>query len=361
MAGEQRLPNFELMGEAEIELPEDYGLFLEELKGRIRSAQVRAAVAVNSELVMLYWTIGKRILRAQQSRGWGSGIIPTLSRDLSNAFPGTKGFSTRNLDYMLAFARAWPAEDFSQTVLAKLTWYHNITLIQKLDEPVTRLWYAHRAVELGWSRNVMVLQIESRLHTREGKAITNFERTLPAPMSDLARQITKDPYNFEFLTLKDDAEEREIENALIAHIRNFLLELGAGFAFVGNQYHLDVGGEDFYIDLLFYHLKLRCYVVIELKTGKFKPEYAGKLNFYLAVVDDQLRHADDAPTIGLILCKDKKTVVAEYALRGMNAPIGVSEFGFTEALPDEFASSLPTVEQIERELADLGGDPDLGD
>jgi predicted nuclease of restriction endonuclease-like (RecB) superfamily len=341
------------MEDQSLAIPSEYGPFLEDLKSRIRSAQVRAAVAVNSELVTLYWNIGKRILAAQQSRGWGAGIIPTLSKDLTSAFPGMKGFSTRNLDYMLAFARAWPDEQISQQAVAKLPWGHNIVLLQKLDEPAIRLWYAQKAVEHGWSRNVMVLQIESRLHAREGKAITNFDRTLPAPLSDLAQQITKDPYNFEFLTLQEDAEEREIEDALIAHIRKFLLELGAGFAFVGSQYHLDVGGEDFYIDILFYHLKLRCYVVIELKTGKFKPEYAGKLNFYLAVVDDLLRHESDAPTIGLILCKDKKEVVAEYALRGMSAPIGVSEFGFTEALPEELASSLPTVEQIEKELIEL--------
>lgn len=341
------------MEDPSLAIPSEYGPFLEDLKSRIRSAQVRAAVAVNSELVTLYWHLGKRILDAHHLQGYGTKIVPRLSSDLTKAFPDMKGFSERNLNYMLAFVRAWPDEAVLQQLVAKLPWGHNLVLLQKLDEPPIRLWYAQKAVEHGWSRNVMVLQIESRLHAREGKAITNFDRTLPAPLSDLAQQITKDPYNFEFLTLQKDAEEREIEYALIAHIRKFLLELGAGFAFVGSQYHLDVGGEDFYIDILFYHLKLRCYVVIELKTGKFKPEYAGKLNFYLAVVDDLLRHETDAPTIGLILCKDKKEIVAEYALRGMSAPIGVSEFGFTEALPDELASSLPTVEQIEKELIEL--------
>lgn len=346
------------MDDQSLTIPTEYGPFLEDMKSRIRSAQVRAAVAVNRELVTLYWSIGKQILDAHHLQGYGTKIVPRLSSDLSKAFPDMKGFSERNLNYMLAFVRAWPDEEVLQQVVAKLPWGHNLILLDKLDSFENRLWYAQKAVEYGWSRNVLGLHIASNLYSREGKAISNFDRTLPAPLSDLAQQITKDPYNFEFLTLQKDAEEREIEDALIAHIRKFLLELGAGFAFVGNQYHLDVGGEDFYIDLLFYHLKLRCYVVIELKTGKFKPEYAGKLNFYLAVVDDLLRHEDDAPTIGLILCKDKKHIVAEYALRGMSAPIGVSEFEFTEVLPAEFASSLPTVEQIERELTALPDEPE---
>ncbi len=330
-------------------LPSQYVPFLEDLKARIRSAQIKAAAAVNSELVALYWQIGQQILSAQQTQGWGAGIIPSLSKDLTAAFPGMKGFSERNLKYMRAMAETWSEEQIVQEPLAQLTWYHNLALLEKLDDSATRLWYAQRTVENGWSRNVLVAQIESRLHAREGRAVTNFQRTIPAPLSDLAQQIIKDPYCFEFLDLKEKAEERELEEALITHIRRFLLELGAGFAFVGSQYHLEVGGEDFYIDLLFYHLKLRCYVVIELKTGKFKPEYTGKLNFYLAVVDDLLRHKDDAPTIGLILCKDKKGVVAEYSLRGMNSPMGVAEF--------EIPGSLPSIESIERELGSL---PDEG-
>lgn len=333
-------------------LPAEYAPLLEDLKNRIRSAQLKAAVSVNRELVTLYWHIGRQILAAQQNQGWGNNVIDRLAADLRQEFAAMGGFSPRNLWRMRAMAQAY-ADEFLPQAVAEIPWGHNVLLLEKVKNPDTRLWYAQKAVEHGWSRNVLALHIANRLYVREGKAITNFERTLPAPLSDLAKQITKDPYNFEFLTLQKDAEERQIEDALIAHIRKFLLELGAGFAFVGSQYHLEVAGEDFYLDLLFYHPKLRCFVVIELKTGKFKPEYAGKLNFYLAVVDDTLRHKDDAPTIGLILCKDKKTVVAEYALRGMSAPMGVSEFAFTEVLPKDLISSLPTVEQIERELQEV--------
>jgi predicted nuclease of restriction endonuclease-like (RecB) superfamily len=336
------------MDDRALTIPAEYGPFLEELKERIRSAQVRAVVAVNRELVLLYWNIGRRILAAQQAQGWGTKVVERLAADLRSEFPNMKGFSPRNLKYMRAFAEAWQEEELLQEALAKLTWSHNITLLEKLPSRELRLWYAGHAVEYGWSLNVLVHQIESRLFERQGKSITNFQRLLPAPQSDLAHQLLKDPYNFEFLTLQKDAEERELEKGLVAHIRKFLLELGAGFAFVGNQYHLEVGGEDFYIDLLFYHLKLRCYVVIELKTGKFLPEYAGKLNFYLAVVDDLVRHKDDAPTIGLILCKDKNHVVAEYALRGTTAPMGVSAYQIMEAIK----GSLPTVEEIEQELSE---------
>jgi len=327
-------------------IPSDYGPFLEELKERIRSAQVRAALSVNRELVLLYWSIGNRILAAQKLEGWGTKVVDRLSADLRSEFPDMTGLSARNLKYMRAFAEAWPEGPIVQAPLAQLTWYHNLTLIEKLSASDLRVWYARQAVEFGWSRNVLVHQIESKLFERQGKPVTNFSRALPAPQSDLAHQLLKDPYNFEFLTLQQDAEERELETGLITHVRKFLLELGAGFAFVGNQYHLEVGDEDFYIDLLFYHLKLRCYVVIELKTGKFKPEYAGKLNFYLAVVDDLLRHKDDAPTIGLILCKDKNQVVAEYALRGMTQPMGISAYQISD-IPK---GSLPTIEEIEQEL-----------
>jgi len=336
-------------------IPADYGPFLEDLKERIRSAQLKAAVAVNRELVLLYWSIGRRILAAQGAEGWGAKVIDRLGADLRSAFPEMKGLSPRNLKYMRAFAEAWPDEPIVQQVVAQIPWGHNVRLLDQLSSPEQRLWYVRHAVEFGWSRNVLVHQIESRLYERQGKAITNFERALPAPQSDLAHQLLKDPYNFEFLTLEQDAKERALERGLVDHIRKFLLELGAGFAFVGNQYHLEIDGEDFYIDLLFYHLKLRCYVVIELKTGKFKPEYAGKLNFYLAVVDDLLRHPDDAPTIGLILCKEKSQVAAEYSLRNMAAPIGVSAYKITEALPDTLKNSLPTIEQLEKELSDAAG------
>jgi predicted nuclease of restriction endonuclease-like (RecB) superfamily len=253
--------------------------------------------------------------------------------------------------YMRAFADAWPDEAIVQQAAGQIPWFHNCVLLDKIKDTDQRLWYARATIENGWSRNVLVIQVESKLYERQGKATSNFERSLPAPQSDLARQLLKDPYNFEFLAVQQDAEERAIEKGLVDHIQRFLLELGAGFAFVGRQYHLEVDEEDFYLDLLFYHLKLRCYVVIELKTGKFKPEYAGKMNFYLAVVDDVLRHPDDAPSIGLILCKQKGKIMAEYALRNMTTPIGISEYKITEALPDSLKGNLPTVEQLEAELA----------
>jgi predicted nuclease of restriction endonuclease-like (RecB) superfamily len=334
-------------------IPTEYGPFLEDLKQRIRTAQVRAIVAVNRELVLLYWSIGTRILAAQRIEGWGAKVIERLSADLKSEFPDMKGFSTRNLKYMRAVAVGWPEREFVQQVAAQIPWFHNCTLLDKVKDPTARLWYAKAIVEFGWSRNVLVHQIESRLYERQGKAISNFRKALSSPQSDLAHQLLKDPYNLEFLTLQRDAEERDLEKGLIRHIQKFLLELGAGFSFVGSQYPLEVGGEDFYIDLLFYHLKLRCYVVIELKTGKFLPEYAGKLNFYLAVVDDLLRHPSDAPTIGLILCKQKNQVVAEYSLKGMSQPIGVSEYQITESLPEAFKGSLPTIEQLEKELSEV--------
>ena len=332
------------------ELFAGYDAFLRDIKGRVLAARTRAAFAVNAELVLLYWTVGREISQRMQEYGWGSKVVDRLAGDLRREFPDMKGFSLRNLRYMRSFAEAWPDGPILQEPLARLTWYHNITLLEKLPSPDVRLWYARQAAEHGWSRNVLVHQIESNLYARLGKATTNFERALPAPQSDLANQILKDPYNFEFLELRKDAAERDLERELINHIRKFLLELGAGFSFMGSQYHLEFDGEDYYLDLLFYHVRLRCYVVIELKTGKFLPEYAGKMNFYLNVVDGLLRHPDDAPSIGLILCKEKKALSVEYALRGSSTPIGVSEYLITERLPDELRASLPTAEQLEAEF-----------
>ncbi len=261
-----------------------------------------------------------------------------------------KGFSPRNLKYKRAFAEAWPDEAIVQAVLAQITWYHNRAILEKLSAPDDRIWYAKATMQHGWSRNVLVLQIESGRLQRQGKAVANFDRTLPEPQSDLARDITKDPYNFDFLTLGDDAHERDLERGLIEHLRQFLLELGVGFAFVGSQYRLAVGGEEFYIDILFYHLKLRAYVVIDLKMKSFAPEFAGKMNFYLSAVDDLLRHADDQPSIGLILCKTKDRFVAEYALRDINKPIGIAEYRLAESLPEKLRGSLPTIEDLENEL-----------
>ena len=263
-----------------------------------------------------------------------------------------EGFSPRNLKYMRAFAQAWSEEAIVQEALAQTTWYHNLTLIEKLKEREERLWYAQETVKNGWSRNVLVHWIESDLYERQGKASTNFEQSMPRRQSDLARGLLKDPYDFQFLATAREAEEREIEQGLVAHIREFLLELGAGFAFLGQQFKLEVGGEEFFIDLLFYHVKLRCYVVLELKAGPFKPEYAGKMNFYLSAVDDLLRHPDDKPSIGIILCKTKNQVIAEYALRDLAKPVGISSYitKLVESLPKELRGSLPSPKQFEAEL-----------
>lgn len=341
------------MTEDSLSLPAEYGPLLEELKERIRTAQVRAALSVNRELVLLYWTIGMQILAAQSDQGWGAKVIDRLSRDLGHAFPGMKGFSPRNLKYMRAFAAAWPDEPIVQQVVAQIPWGHNLRLLESLADPESRLWYAEQTLKNGWSRNVLALQIESRLHERLGQAPTNFAATLPAPQSDLARQLLKDPYHFDFLSLGREAEEREIEQALVEQIRQFLLELGVGFAFVGQQYRLEVAGEEFFLDLLFYHIRLHCYVVLELKARAFKPEDAGKLNFYLSAVDDLLRTAGDAPSIGLLLCKTKNQVLAEYALRDLNKPMGVSTYQLTDSLPEKVRTELPSIEELEQELSEV--------
>ena len=328
-----------------------YPALLAGIKKRIRDAQVRASLAVNRELILLYWGIGKEILDRQELEGWGTKVIERLAEDLQGAFPEMRGLSSRNLKYMRAFAESWPAGPIVQQAVAQLPWGHNIRILDLVKDPKERLWYAKHAVKHGWSRNVLVLQIESKLHRRQGKAITNFKTTLPPAQSDLAQQILKDPYNFDFLTISQHAHEKDLESGLIDQIRNFLLELGVGFAFVGSQYLLEVGGEDFRIDLLFYHLKLRAYVVIDLKMGPFKPEYAGKMNFYLSAVDDKLRHPQDRPSIGLILCKEKNGIIAEYAVRDIAKPLGVSSFKLLEKLPAKLKRTLPTIEEIEAELA----------
>lgn len=333
----------------------EYVLLLDSLKTKIRSAQIKAALSVNTEMILLYWEIGKSILERQEEEGWGKNIINRLSQDLKTSFPEMKGFSSRNLGYMKRFAELYPDDVILQQLVAQIPWGHNVILMDKVKSAEERLWYAKSAIEFGWSRNVLVHQIESGLYQRQaltGK-ITNFTKTLPAPQSELAHNLLKDPYKFDFLGIGQESQEKEIENALVAHIKKFLLELGAGFAFVGQQYHIDIGGEDFYIDLLFYHIRLKCYVVIELKAQKFKPEFAGKLNFYLSVVDDILRDKIDNPTIGILLCKNKNNVLAEYALKDINKPIGISEYNLTKAIPEEIRTSLPTIEQLEEELADI--------
>jgi predicted nuclease of restriction endonuclease-like (RecB) superfamily len=332
-------------------IPGDYAGWLTDLKARIQQAQQRATISVNHELIALYWQLGNDILARQVAQGWGAKVIDRLSRDLRTAFPEMKGFSRANLLYMRAFAEAWPDAVIVQQVVGQLPWAHNITLITRLKEPQWRMAYAQAAVQHGWSRSVLDLHIETRRLEREGQAISNFDLCLPKPQSDLARESLKDPYRLDFLGLGKEAEERAIESALVHHITQFLIELGAGFAFVGRQVPLEVGGDDFFIDLLFYHLKLRCYVVIELKTGAFKPEYTGKLGFYLSAVDAQIKHPDDQPTIGLLLCKSKNSVVAEYALRDINKPIGVAEYQLVQSLPERLQTDLPSIEEIEAELA----------
>lgn len=300
--------------------------------------------------MLLYWQIGRDILARQASQGWGAKVIERLAHDLRTAFPEMKGFSRANLMYMRAFAEAWPDAEIVQQAVGQLPWGHNLVLLSKLKNPAERQWYAAKAIEHNWSRNVLVMQIETRLLERKGAAVTNFEASLPRPQLDLARESLKDPYRFDFLGLTDEAQERDVEQALVKHVTDFLLELGAGFAFVGRQVLLDVGGEEFFIDLLFYHLKLRCYVVIELKGGKFKPEHLGQLGFYLTAIDRQVKSEHDNPTIGLLLCKSKNKIVAEYALGDKTQPMGIAEYKLLESLPAELQTSLPSIEQIEREL-----------
>ena len=364
-----------------------YTGLLADIKSRIRSAQTRAVLAVNGELIRLYWQIGQLLDARQALEGWGAAVIPRLAQDIRNELPEQKGFSERNIKLMLQFFRAYPAlfgdtlafvqpavaqmqtdpvEDFGangQRVLARLPWAHNVLLMQSVKNEATRLWYAEQTLHNGWSRNVLKLQVDSHAHLRQGKAPSNFSLRLPSPQSDLAQQALKDPYIFDFMTLDADFHERELETGLVRHLEKFLLELGQGFAFVGRQYRLSVGENDFYVDLLFYHMKLRSYMVIELKRGDFKPEYAGKLNFYCNVVDDTLRHASDAPTIGLMLCQGKDNVLAEYALRGIDKPIGIASYELTRALPASLQSALPSIESIEAELrgpsSDTATDTDI--
>lgn len=353
--------------------PMDYANLLTDIKQRIRQAQTRAMLSVNAELIRLYWELGRMLDARQHVEGWGAAVIPRLARDIRNDLPEIKGFSERNIKRMLAFYREYAGAEFvpravaqieleqkvpqavalfSGDTLLALPWGHHLLLMEKVKVAETRDWYMRATLTNGWSRSVLQMQIESAAHTRHGKATSNFALRLPEPQSDLAQQALKDPYLFDFLTLAEPFRERELETGLIAHLEKFLLELGQGFAFVGRQYHVDIGEQDFYIDLLFYHLRLRCFIVIELKRGAFKPEYAGKMNFYCSVVDDVLKHASDTPTIGLILCQTQNAVIAEYALRGVDKPIGVSTFELTRALPAELESSLPSIEAIERELGD---------
>lgn len=371
-----------------------YRGLLTDIKTRVRQAQHKAALAANAELIRLYWDIGRMIAARQQQEGWGTGVIPRLAADLKNELPEEKGFSERNLKRMVRFYHEYseipqqvpqaaallesagdeapaivpqsvallesdgsPAIFFLpivQRTVAQLGWGHNVILFEKLKHLPTRLWYARQTLEQGWSRDTLTAQIKNRAHERQGAAVTNFASTLPEVHANLAQGLLKDPYLFDFLTLEEPFHERELETGLLVHLQKFLLELGQGFAFVGRQYPIQVSDREFYLDLLFYHLRLRCFVVVELKKGDFKPEYAGKMNFYCSAVDDLLRHPGDAPTLGLILCQEKDRILAEYALRDIHKPIGIADYELTRALPAELASSLPSIESLEAELsADL--------
>ena len=372
----------------------EYREFLKELKIRIQSAQLKAAVSVNQTMLQLYWDLAERIIARQQASAWGDGILGQISHDLQTEFPDMKGFSVRNLKYMRQWYQFWSGTNAIvqqaaaqlnqsaivqqaaaqlnqsaigqqaaaqldnalsvQQLVSQIPWWHNVIIISKIKEQDEALFYVQQTIQNNWSRAVLTHHIETRLYQREGKAVTNFKATLPAPQSDLARQILKDPYNFDFLVLRKKHDEKELEDALIEHVTRFLLELGAGFSYIGRQYKLEVGGDDYFIDLLFYHTRLHCFVVIELKAVKFKPEFAGKLNFYVSAVDGILKTEQDNPTIGIIICKSKNDVVVEYALKDIHKPIGVSEYTITKNLPIEFQSSLPSIEQIEAELG--GGD-----
>lgn len=391
-----------------------YRDLLGDIKTRVRQAQHRAALSANAEMLFMYWDIGRLIAARQEKEGWGAGVIPRLAADLKNELPEEKGFSERNLKYMIRFAREYPilpqpaaklvqqpaalleqsADQIGQRPVAQfvqqpaaqlqspdsesftivpqpapqlplppkilfgLPWFHHVILIEKIKDLPTRYWYARQALEQGWTRDILTLQIKNRAHERQGAAITNFATTLPEAHAAIAQGLLKDPYLFDFLTLEEPFHERELETGLLLHIQKFLLELGRGFAFVGRQYKIEISERDFYLDLLFYHLHLRCFVVVDLKKGEFKPEYAGKMNFYCSAVDDLLRHEHDAPTIGLILCQTKDRVFAEYALRDVHKPIGLAEYELTRALPTELASSLPSIEALETELA---GSPEILD
>lgn len=352
---------------------EDYRQWIVSVKERIQSSQIKAAIAVNRELLELYWYLGEQILEKQQSAKWGDGFLEQMSRDLLAEFPEIKGFSRRNLFYMRKWVSFWRGSEpimqqaAAQTpaivqqvaaqlgkpenpLLFQIPWGHNLLLLDKLPSPADAQFYVQKTIENNWSRAVLTHQIESGLHLREGQAINNFAATLPKPESDLAKQLLRDPYNFDFLTLTERYSERELEDGLTDHLAKFLMELGAGFAYVGRQYHIVVDEEDYYIDLLFYHLRLHCYVVVELKVEKFKPEHAGKLNFYVSAVDSQVRTPVDGPTLGILIYKSKSDITVEYSLRDVNKPIGVSEYQITEHLPEQLKSSLPTIEQIEAEF-----------
>ena len=333
----------------------EYLSVVDDIKARIRAAQRRVLLAANGELFALYWNIGKVI---NENSAWGNKFVENLARDIKLDFPDAKGYSVRNLKYMAKFAKTFPDVEIVQSLTAQLTWTHSNALLDKVKDRDMFLWYAERNGEAGWTVDALKEQVENGLYERQtlAKKVSNFQQRLTSPQNKLAEQTMKDPYMFDFIQYREGMIEREIEAELVKNITKLLLELGTGFAFLGNQYHIEVENEDFYIDLLFYHLKLRCYVVIELKTGDFKPEYAGKLNFYISAVDDLIKAEQDNPTIGLLLCKNKRGMIAEYSLRDIEKPIGVSEYKLLKNLPKEYENVLPSTEDIERRIGEIPGD-----
>lgn len=334
-------------------IPDGYMEFIDEIKNRIRSSQIKASLSVNKELTILYWSIGHSILTKQALEGWGSKIIDRMARDLAVDFPGVSGFSVRNLKYMRKFAVEYVDQQIVQELLAQLPWWHNVLLMEKIKEFEVRKWYIYEVINNGWSGRALDEAIRSKLYYRKGKAITNFQERLPLPHSQLAKDILKSLYNFDFLTLHDDYLEQELERGLVDNLERLILELGQGFAFIGRQYHIEIAGDDYYLDMLFYHIKLRCFCVIELKTTDFKPEYAGKLNFYLSAVDRQLKHTSDNPSIGMIICRTKNDLKVEYSLERSTMPMGVAEYAvnIVDALPKELCGTLPTAAQISERLS----------
>lgn len=335
----------------------EYNEFLREIKDQIVNAQIKTALTVNRELLKLYWNLSKQIIEKQEKASWGEGILESISHDLQKEFPHMKGFSVRNLQYIKKWYKYWfqiapqLVAQFGEDFLFSIPWGHHREILSKTKKMEEAIFYVAKTIENSWSRNVLVLQIESGLYLRQGGAITNFKEKLPMIHSDLARETLKDPYCFDFLTLTEEYNERELEDKLVENITKFLLELGQGFSYIGRQYKIEVSDKEFYIDLLFYHVKLHCYVVIELKAGEFKPEYIGKLNFYISVVDDILVDKKiDKPTIGILICKSKDNTIVEYSLRNIEKPIGVSEFKLSEILPEEYKNSLPSIQEIEAEL-----------
>jgi len=345
------MKKLEMLGE--IQLNKEYMELLVDIKEKIKGSQLKASLSVNRHLIELYWNIGRSITIKQATEIWGNAVIESLGNDLQKDFPGIKGFSSRNIWRMRAFYLAYPLEPKLPQLVAEIPWGHNILLLEKIKDKEQRFWYAKSTIEHGWSRAVLWHQIESGLYERQAisKKLTNFSKTLPSPQSELATEIMKDKYNFDFLTLGEEYKERALHLGLMEHLQKFLVELGIGFSFVGSQYHLKVGNDDYYLDCLFYHLKLRCYIVCELKIVEFKPEHAGKMNFYLAAVDAQLKHPGDHPSIGLILCKTKEALKVEYTLQSSTRPIGVAEYQLVKSLPKEYLENLPTTEQLTKELA----------